>query len=201
MTLRTNSLIACVISALCALTIAGCGSKDPNASLEPLESLYPHVYFADYPCAEGYTSEYRLVDMTVAQVVEEMDAGRSFVVLTGFKDCPWCNAILNSFNDVLTERGIYAAYIDTRKDPEWQSNLDLADYDLFVERFGSALPVDDEGRPHLYVPHAFFVSDGKLVADRSGTVPGQQSPKDPLTDEQVEEYKSAVNANLDAIGI
>ena len=78
-------------------------------------------------------------------------------------------------------------YLDTRANPEWKSNVDIDGYDAFAERFASVLDTDDDGAPHLYVPHVFFIKDGQLVYDHSGTVPEQETPDQALTSAQQEE--------------
>ena len=173
-------------------------SKQLN--LAPLEDTYALADMSGYACAEGYEAPYHFVDMTVNDVVAEMEAGSSFILFCSYKDCPWCNAILNPLNDILTERDIYAAYIDTRKDPSWKSNTDIDDYDTFVEVFGSQLKNDESGQPHLYVPHTFFIKDGVLISSRQGTVEDQKEPSDPLTEEQLQAYCDIINASLNAIG-
>lgn len=193
-------LMLCTL-ALLACVLGGCAGSNTSKQLDltPLQDNYPPADLSSYACAEGYDKDYRFVDMTVAEVVAEMKAGASFVLFCGYDNCPWCNVILNPLNDILTERGIYAAYIDTRKDPSWTSNVDIDDYDLFVEAFGSELKEDDQGIPHLYVPHTFFVKDGMLINSRQGTVEGQEQPDDPLTDEQLADYRDFVNDALNQI--
>ena len=191
------AVLACAIAMACAL--AACGGAGPSAPSAKSLASYPKSDLSSYDCAAGYDKEYQFVDMTAADIKAEMDKGSSFAVYCGYNHCPWCNSVVNELNDVLLERGEVLGYLDTRKNPAWQSNMDIDNYDTFVEMFGDVLPVDNDGKKHLYVPHVFFVKDGKLVADYPGTVPSQASPSDPLTEEQLEEYRTAINTNLDAI--
>lgn len=183
-----------------ALVLVGCTQAPAQlggtyASL----SAYPAADMSSYDCAAGYDKEYQFVNMTVREVAAEMEAGSTFMVYAGYNHCPWCNSMLNPLNDIALERGIKVAYIDTRADPSWQSNLDLLDYDLFVELFGEVLGEDENGIPHLYVPHCFFVKDGTLVADHAGTVPSQENSSDPLTEEQLVEFSTTINSCLDKL--
>ena len=189
-----------ILLCACALALAACTNGGP-VSTEKYATLdaYPAADMSSYDCDAGYQGEYQFVNMTVKEVAAEMEAGSTFMVYAGFNKCPWCNVMLNPINDIALERGIKIAYIDTRADPSWKSNLDLLDYDLFVELFGSTLKDDDNGIPHLYVPHCFYIKDGQLVGDNSGTVPSQSSPDDPLSEEQLQEYRSIVNGHLDKI--
>ena len=170
----------------------------PNPAYTDL-SAYPAADFSNYDCAKDYQGTYHFVDMTVRDVVDELDKGSTFVLYTGYDKCPWCNSVINYFNDILTERGITAAYIDTRKDPSWQNNMDIDDYDLFVKRFEESIDEDEDGTKHLYVPEIFFVKDGKLIGDHRGTVPSQKEAEDLLTQEQIDEYKASINQMLDQL--
>ena len=184
---RINSIyrfkiIILSILLICATVLAACSS--PKES--PLDK-YPASDMSGYPCFSDYDGEFPFVDMTVKDVEAEMENKSSFVLYLGFDDCPWCNAMLPYFNEAALAEGCKVGYIDTRRNPEWQSNLDLEDYDIFVELFGEYLQLDDAGLEHLYVPHVFFIKNGKVVFEKQGTVPGQAAASDTLTKEQEEE--------------
>ena len=200
--MKKNLVISALLAAFVALVALSSCSQAP-APREPYTALdaYELADMSGYDCAAGYEKDYQFVNMTVAEVAAEMDAGTSFVLYTGYNKCPWCNVILNHLNDIALERGIKIAYIDTRRDPSWKSNVDIDDYDLFIERFGSTLKLDEADKPHLYVPHIFFVKDGQLVSDYSGTVPSQENPDDTLSDEEINEFLSAIKSNIDRLGI
>ena len=184
---------------LLALSLAACANAPASSANYTSLEAYPVADMSGYACAADYDKEYRFRNMTVAEMAAEMDAHSTFIVYTGFDNCPWCNVVLNPLNDLATERGIEIAYIDTRSDPSWKSNLDLLDYDLFIERVGSVLAEDDNGVPHLYVPHCFFIRNGQLVHDHSGTVPSQASPSDPLSEEELKEYHDIISGYVDDI--
>lgn len=192
--------------ALSAFGLLGCSQNNSQANTprtQPYTALdaYPLADMSGYACAENYMQDYVFRDISVAEVASEMDAGTSFVLYCGFNTCPWCNSILNYLNDVALDRNISVAYIDTRKDPAWQNNLDLLDYDLFAEKFASELSEDENGIPHLYVPHIFFVRNGQLVSSHSGTVPTHEIASDPLTEEEVAQFKQTLTESLESIGL
>ena len=191
------ALFAALLAAVLCACAPSAGPAEPYTALD----AYPAADMSGYACAADYEQDYRFADMTVAEVAAEMDAGTTFALFVGFDECPWCNSILNLLNDVASERGITFAYIDTRRDPSWQSNTDLEDYDLFIERFGSVIEPDDSGEPHLFVPHTFFVKDGDLVADHAGTVATQEESSDALSSEEQEEFKDIIRGYLSQIGL
>ena len=71
-------------------------------------------------------------------------------------------------NDVAKENHAEVAYINTRKNAAWQSNMDMKDYDVVVNLFGQYLQYDDDGKKHLYTPHVFFIKDGDVVYEVEG---------------------------------
>ena len=194
------SLIALVfvLAAMCSGALFACASSSAPANPTSLDQ-YEASDMSGYECAAGYEQPYCFVDMTVDDIAREVEAGSTFAFYSGFDTCPWCGVMLNSLNDAAIEAGAKVGYLDTRADPSWSSNLDIDGYDTFVELFGSALDEDDDGKKHLYVPHVFFIKDGKLVYDHAGTVPGQASPSDALSDEQLEELKGIYRQGFDEI--
>ena len=179
-------------SLLCFAPVLG-GCNDSGV-VESVDNGSPFSGFADadvsdYDGFKNYTRELRFKDVTVKDVDKAMKAGKSFVLYCGFKDCPWCNRVISLLNDSAIEYGTDIAYIDTRKDPSWSSNLDIDDYDVFVTYFGDYLDTDSDGKKHLYVPHVFFIKDGVVVAEHPGTVTGHENSGDELTEEQKKELK------------
>ena len=125
-----------------------------------------------------------MVDTTVAEIVEMMKDKKTFVLFASFENCPYCNRLIPYLNDALAKRGVYAGYLDTRKNPEWQNNMEIDDYDLFVRYFGEFLSLDAEGKKHLYTPDLYFVRNGRVVAHHQGVIEGADDPDLPLTSEQ-----------------
>lgn len=143
---------------------------------------YPKSDMSGY---EGFTdTDHVFVDMSVKDVKEQMDQGKSFAVYFGFAKCPWCIAALPILNEEAKAAGMKVGYVDTRKDPSWQSNLDIDDYDLFTEMFGEYLDYDDDGILHLYTPHVFFIKEGKVVYEHRNTVEGHVAYERQMSEEE-----------------
>ena len=159
---KRKLLCLLMIAAVLALLLTACGSTD-----EPTEAGSP-CPLEHYPAAEGGDGRLRI--MTVKDVIAEMDAGHSFAVYFGFSSCPSCQAARPALIAATIEYDQILGYVDTRADPAWTSNMDIDDYDLFVERFGDYIPLDENGLKHLYVPHVFFIRDGTVIYD-VGSVP------------------------------
>lgn len=123
-------------------------------------------------------------EMTVKDIASEMDADSTFVVVFSQTRCPWCNAALPVLEQIAEEEDLLIGYVDTRRDPTWKTNLQIDDYDLLVSRLGEYFPPDEFERPHLYVPHVFFIRDGEVVYQYEGASPDYDGSGDELTDAQ-----------------
>lgn len=136
--------------------------------------------------AYAYLSESDTVfrEMTARDVTREIDAGSTFVVVFSHARCPWCNAALPVLEQIAEEEDLLIGYVDTRRDPTWKTNLQIDDYDLLVSRLGEYFPLDEFERPHLYVPHVFFIRDGEVVFQYEGATSDYDGSGDELTEAQ-----------------
>lgn len=137
--------------------------------------------------------------MTVRELISRMDARESFIVMFGFYANPNCQIALSALDGLATELGETYYFVDTRLDPSWRTNLDLADYDLLVERMGGYFQLDENGVPHLYVPYLFSVNKGEIVYHYQGIV--GEDPKEVSDDDLkslVAIYRSAYDAMYEA---
>lgn len=159
---------------------------------------FPMSDMSGYPAFEGYEGEFAFYDLTVADIARLMEDGESFAFIAAFSSCPWCNLCIAQLNEAALAEGVQVGYLNTRLNPEWTSNLDIDDYDTFVELFGDYLREDDDGILHLYTPHVFVVVDGQVVAERSGSVEGAD-PSTGLTDEQAEQLVAEYREMLSRI--
>ena len=180
--MKRKLAITLIIIALLALPIMGCASSGiggkNSLKAEDFEFMsdldgFPQAEMTGYAALQDYDAKDPLpfVDVTVKDIHKLMEDKESFVLFVSFSTCPWCNAVLTRFIDVANEAGIKVASLNTRKNPEWESNMDIDDYDLFVADFDEQLEYDTEGLKHLYVPHVFFVKEGEVVYDHQGALP------------------------------
>lgn len=179
-------LLAAALAVVIALL--GCTVKERHAPAPP--SPFEGREAADlygYPSMLDYNGESRLMETSVAEVDQLMKDDKSFVLFIGYEECGYCSQLLPYLNDALTEAGTCAGYIDTRKDPEWMTNADIDDYDLFVKRFRRFLEKDEDGERYLYTPDLYVIKDGKVKAHHQGVLAGVEDPDSPLTSSQEDE--------------
>ena len=186
-------LIYILLAALLLLTACG-GSKSegiPESPFAGRDAASLDAYFDDL----SYEKESRLVDTTVAEIDQLMKDKESFVFIAAYEDCDYCKCIMPYFNDALADADTYAGYLDTRKDPSWENNTDIDDYDLFTERFGKFLEEED-GVKHLYTPDIYVIRNGRVVAEHQGVVEGVDDPEQPLTESQEQTLKGLLKEML-----
>lgn len=198
MHLRT-ALICTLILALSF--IASCSGGAGGGTSESGNALagYELADMSGYDCFEGTEKIGEFADLSVMDVKKLIEKKESFVLYLGFANCPWCNILLPQLSEVMLEKDCRIAYIDTRKDPSWSSNLDLADYDVFVEYFGDYLDTDADGKKHLYVPDMFFVKDGEIVQEYAGVLDENISASDVLTDQQKEKLRGLLREAFEKV--
>ena len=190
---RIHALIICIIIA--SALLAGCG-KDKGAIPESPFSGRDTVDLSAYTSMSGQGGESRFVDTTVAEIDQLMKDKESFVFLAAYEDCQYCDLLMPYLNEALADKGTYAGYLDTRKDPSWSSNTDIDDYDLFCKRFGRYLEKDESGNLHLYTPDIYVIKKGRVVAEYQGVVEGADDPENALTSAQEKELREILDGLL-----
>ena len=184
-----------MIALLCACSIPGSPQKPAAQS----ENGFPMSDMSGYPAFDGYKGETVFYDLTVKDIEQLMADGESFSFIAAFASCPWCNLCIVQLNETALAEGAQVGYLNTRLNPNWKSNIDIDDYDVFVELFGDYLSEDADGIPHLYTPHVFFIKGGEVVSQHSGTVDDVGSPAKPLTVEQLQELDELYSKGFAAI--
>ena len=189
--------------------LSACGSVKAKGSVDGVEmsdlSKFEASDMSGYEGLSDYKakSDLPFVDVTVRDVHELIEAKGTFVLFVSFANCPWCNAIIKQFLEVVDEVGsedLKIAQLNTRKNPAWQNNMEIDDYDLFVEDFGDYLELDENNIKHLYVPHVFFVKDGAVVYEHQGAIPAMGSdPYMELSKAQKEELRNVYREGFKAL--
>ena len=137
------------------------------------------------------------------------------ILYFGFPTCPWCRTLLPVLSEVLTEHPEITLFCrDLREDrDEYRLDADgsprlvregTAFYDelrsLLEAWLGPYRGLNDDSIRRIYMPTLVFLRDGEVRAVHIGTVDGQQSGYDPLTDEQRGELKSVLEEAICQIG-
>lgn len=176
--------------------LSGCADKNKGEIPASPYSGRETADLSGYSSMSGSGIESRLVDTTVAEIDQLMKDKESFVFLAAYEDCQYCDLLMPYLNEALADKGTYAGYLDTRKDPSWSSNTDIDDYDLFCKRFGRYLEKDESGNLHLYTPDIYVIKKGRVVAEYQGVVEGADDPENALTSAQEKELRETLDGLL-----
>ena len=177
---KRRTIYLCLL--LAVLTAVAVGIVICRLNMPHVLEKYEKADMSGYSALTGEDTVFR--DMSIQDLVWEMDAGSTFVVVFSHGGGGQLNAVLPVLNELGTEETIPIGYVNTRKKPEWHSNTAMEDYDLLVQVLGEYFPLDELDRPHLYVPHVFFIRKGEVVFEYAGAVPDYDGSSDPLTDKQ-----------------
>lgn len=204
--LKTNekAMFAVVILAfVMASLLASCSNDGGGGDPEDVSAPFAQTEAADlngYESMMDYEGESRLVETDVGEVIRLMNDKESFIVFFSYEDCPYCNMIMPYVNQVAEETGQQVGYINTRKDPSWQSNIDIKGYDLVVKYFGDYLQEDENGVKHLYTPVIYCVKNGDIAARHDGVMPEEDiDPDQPLTNSQEEALKETLKGKFETV--
>lgn len=103
-----------------------------------------------------------ITEVTTKDVLSAINDGYAFVALFGYSKCPDCQRAVPVLMESAEEHGVSVKYVNTRSNPEWNSNTDIDDYDKLCDVIGDYLPKDTDGAPHLQVPTVVFVKNGVI---------------------------------------
>ena len=183
---RDALLAAAILITLLIATTIIAKLLEPNRghSTSPI-SLANSYKIADM---SGYRNLSKTTDlfyeMEALDVVKEIDAGSTFVVVFSHEECPLCSVAIPVLNEVASEYGWPVGYVNTRKNPEWRSNMAMDHYDELADHIGEYFQTDEMNRQHLYVPQIFFIQNGEVTYTYEGAGPTYDGSGNPLTPEQ-----------------
>jgi len=148
-----------------------------------------------------------------AQVYEMLTAGSgSGIIYMGFPECPWCRTLIPSLLDALGEAGFRGNvyYYNGLAD---RDILRLDDYGeievvqegepiyhqlvaLLFDYLGKYVGLGDESIRRIYFPTTVFFRDGEITSVHLGTVPSHVRGFDALSEDELDELKTALVSQI-----
>ena len=130
--------------------------------------------------------DYVYVKSNVKEMYDKMNNHDTCIYYYGFARCPWCRDLMPILNEAAKKTNIdHIYYVDTRENSEWKSNIDIDDYDLFVEKAGEYLELDENNIKHLYTPFVILIKEGNIISTISA--PDYDAHEEKISDELKEE--------------
>ena len=121
------------------------------------------------------------------------------ILVLGFPACPWCQAYLPLFNEVLEETGAQAMYYNIRVDKTEDREFydEVASLIEEVNDSGEEIILyDNDGRQVIYMPLVLFISSGRIIAfdnETSMESSEEHSPEEYWTEEKVSSLKERLS--------
>lgn len=173
-----KKIIVLLVAILC---LSGCAKTD---SLDiKAETADMKVYNID-------TDNY--LDISLADSLKLLTKGTG-VIYYGFATCPWCVDIVPILDEVAKSNNQKVYYVDVRKGGADLRVDDNKDYMAVVDYLKGYLKLDDNKKPRLYVPHIFFVKDGKVVGEHANTIGDHNAKERELTTEERAQIVTILN--------
>lgn len=146
----------------------------------------------DYPSLQKTTNITNYVDIDeVFDIFDKKDDAK-YIIVFGFKACPWCQACISYVNDIAKAKKYKkVSYLDIKK----INDLLSPEYDKYVELFN--MIKGSIGEPNkIMAPTVIVVKNGIVLGYHVGTVEGHEKVDGvlpPMTSDQIDELKSIYN--------
>ncbi len=152
------------------LTITSCNKED--------------LIMENYP---GITDKKHIIkELTPKELVEKISNQETFVVVLGFPECPWCQALMPEVNKVGKELALENIYYCNIKDS--RDNLDSSDRIYYLGLYEYFEEMVDDEKDRINAPTTLKVKDGRLAGFHIDTVEShtinQTGVLPPLTEEE-----------------
>lgn len=110
------------------------------------------------------------------------------IIYFGYNTCPWCRNAIPVLIDTIRKNNIekvYYADIHKLKLSEIKEELYL--------KLDSYLELNEEGIKGISVPSVYFLVNGKIVCNHTGTVDSYHNPYNEMTEDEKKELSNIYN--------
>ena len=124
------------------------------------------AFMEQYPQLTDKKHIYEVIDAT--KVLDLIEQKKTALIIFGFKECPWCQAIVPYANEVGKEMGLKTIYYCDIKD--MRDNSESVDHEKYLrikEYFIEAIDIEKD---RLNAPTTIALKDGKMVGYHLDTV-------------------------------
>lgn len=124
------------------------------------------------------------------EVLSLMDNEYSGIIVYGFKECPWCQAVISYVDEIAKEKGYKEVlYLDIRDMRDNEESQDREKYLQIYENIKDKI----DNPVKIFAPTITVMSKGEVVSYSIGTVDSHQKNElnilPPMTDAQIEELR------------
>ncbi len=180
-----KNILLCVLAltALCACTKQAeqSSNNDPKGCDD--SQICDTGKLADMSAYEGFMEEeHQFVKTQMSDFLLKLDANATGIYYFGYSTCPWCIEAVPILNEIAKEHNTSIYYVDKKAETSTGEECKKIE-----SRLGDKLELDDEGKPHLYVPFVVAISEGEVRAYHTGTVDDHDAHERKMTNEEIKE--------------
>lgn len=124
----------------------------------------------NYP---GITDELHIIkELSLKELVEKVSNQETFVVVLGFPECPWCQALMPEVNTVGKELNFESIYYCNIKDA--RDNSESKDKIYYLALYEYFIEIVDKEKLRINAPTTLKITNGDLSAYHVDTVSTHQ---------------------------
>lgn len=152
---------------------------------------YEYINYMEYDNGKkikvSIPSNNKIKYVSNTEILDILDS-KTGIIYFGYNTCPWCRNAVPILIEAAKENNIETIYYaDIHK-------LKLSNIrEELYNKLDSYLSVNEEGKKALAVPAVYFVVDGNIVCNHTGTVDSYHNPYNKMTTEQEQELLNIYN--------
>lgn len=158
---------------------------------------------------DKFRSEYQQVTdeehvfeyVSANQILYMIENKKTALIVLGFKECPWCQALMPVLNEAAKNEALEKVYyLDIKTMRDDTTTSEHKKYLMLKEAFSEAV---DESKDRLNAPTVIFLKDGELVDYHIDTVithvMNDNNVLPPLTKDEHKELLEILESKIDKI--
>ena len=152
---------------------------------------YEYINYIEYDNGKkikvSIPSNNKIKYVSNTEILDILDS-KTGIIYFGYNTCPWCRNAAPILIEAAKENNIETIYYaDIHK-------LKLSNIrEELYNKLDSYLSINEEGKKALAVPAIYFVVDGNIVCNHTGTVDSYHNPYNKMTTEQEQELLNIYN--------
>lgn len=131
--------------------------------------------------------EHHFVTKDYNEIIDDITSYKQGIYYLGFKECPWCIALVPVFEEVATSLDMTITYLNTREEKYTGDTQAIEKLNDFI----ATLPVDQQNDGK--VPFIISISKDKVVKTHLGTAPNHDARSTEMTESEVSYLTSRLN--------
>lgn len=129
-------------------------------------------------------TDHHFVTKDYVEIINDITSYKPGIYYMGFKECPWCIALVPVFEEVATDFDSEIVYLNTRDDKYSKDTQEMERLNAFITSLPKELQNDGK------VPFIISISKSGEIKTHLGTAPNHEAPNQAMTESQVSYLKA-----------